>query len=287
MKTLNIKDYEVKIIKELRDEEDFLNFLEIEGGIKIDFSREEEVLVETKKNEYFSEEIVPEYLEEISHYLPITKEEEAELLGSLEEEESRERLIVGYLREAAKLSLDYLKSGIDYMDLIQEGSVSIIKSIDEYRVIYGDFSDYMRASIIRALVLFLEMRLEDVKSSYVSYFSRKKEELIEHEIVSEIEADEDMENEEDEEDEFKILGSSEEIKDKIARIAKVSIWDIPNKIGKQEIEIIDYYYGLVGDKRESLFEIEEKMKLSRGEGESIFTKSLEKISTGGGRLFKI
>ncbi|MBC2856376.1 MAG: sigma-70 family RNA polymerase sigma factor [Cetobacterium sp.] len=287
MKTLNIKDYEVKIIKELRDEEDFLNFLEIEGGIKIDFSREEEVLVETKKNEYFSEEIVPEYLEEISHYLPITKEEEAELLGSLEEEESRERLIVGYLREAAKLSLDYLKSGIDYMDLIQEGSVSIIKSIDEYRVIYGDFSDYMRASIIRALVLFLEMRLEDVKSSYVSYFSRKKEELIEHEIVSEIEADEDMENEEDEEDEFKILGSSEEIKDKIEKIAKVNIWMIPNKINQQEKEIIDYYYGLIGDKRESLFEIENKMNLTRGEGEIIFTKALERISTGGGRLFKI
>ena len=52
-------------------------------------------------------------------------------------------------------------------------------------------------------------------------------------------------------------------------------------------EILKRYYGLVGNKRESLFEIENELGLKRGEGEKLFEEATTKISLGGGRTLKI
>lgn len=291
MMELNIEDYELKIIEELQDENDFFKFLDENGGIKLNFQRKNDIPVEKNGNNYFSEDIVLEYLEQISHYLPLNQEEVKELLSTIEEEDSRDKIIMGYLRDVARVALGYLRSGIDYMELIQEGSIAIIGGLEDYKVNYGEFNDYMIAYITRNMILDVNDRLTDTKNGYMAYFNNKKHQLLEHEIVNELEEEElDEELDIDEEiieDENKLLSSEEEINKKIAILNGITLQTLPSKLTLEEKNIIELYYGIVGDKRESLLEIEDKLSIPRGEGEKKFMAALEKLASGGGRLFRI
>ena len=170
-------------------------------------------------------------------------------------------------------------AGIDYLDLIQEGNIGIIKALEEYRPSNGDVLDYIKLWARREMVFFVDEKVETEKYMYKGYFSKRREELLEHEIVAELE--------DETEEEVSLEEKSEVIEEKMNEVEKLDYTSVYKKISHLEEEVLKRYYGLVGEKRESLFEIENALDLKRGEGEQIFEEALTKISLGGGRSLKI
>lgn len=277
---MKVKIFEKEILKNCIDDKDFVKFLKENLNLKleletVDIRKEEKV----EENSYVVEGIVGEYLEEISYITPLSKEELATILDTLDEEESSHRLIESNLREVANIAFDYLIAGVDYLDLIQEGNIGVIKALEEYRPSNGDILEYLKLWARREMILFVDEKVETEKHMYKSYFSKRKDELIEHEIVAELE--------EETIDEMPLEEKSEMIEEKINEVEKLDYSSVPKKLSHLEEEILKKYYGLVGDKRESLFEIENTLDLKRGEGEQLFEEALTKISLGGGRSLKI
>lgn len=277
---MKVKIFEKEILKNCIDDKDFVKFLKENLNLKleletVDIRKEEKV----EENSYVVEGIVGEYLEEISYITPLSKEELATILDTLDEEESSHRLIESNLREVANIAFDYLIAGVDYLDLIQEGNIGVIKALEEYRPSNGDILEYLKLWARREMILFVDEKVETEKHMYKSYFSKRKDELIEHEIVAELE--------EETIDEMPLEEKSEIIEEKINEVEKLDYSSVPKKLSHLEEEILKKYYGLVGDKRESLFEIENTLDLKRGEGEQLFEEALTKISLGGGRSLKI
>lgn len=277
---MKVREFEKEILANCIEDKDFIKFLKSNPGLKlelesVDIRKEEKV----EENSYVVEGIVGEYLEEISYIQPLSKEEINDLMETLDEEESSHKLVEGNLREVANIAFDYLIAGIDYLDLIQEGNIGVIKALEEYRPSNGDVLEYIKLWIRREMLLFIDERVETEKYMYKGYFAKRKEELIEHEIVAELE--------EEQVDEIPLDEKSEIIEEKINEVEKLDFTSVPKKLSQVEEEILKRYYGLVGDKRESLFEIENELDLKRGEGEPLFEEALTKISLGGGRSLKI
>ncbi|MCQ8211253.1 sigma-70 family RNA polymerase sigma factor [Cetobacterium somerae] len=275
---MKIREFEKEILKNCIEDKDFIKFLKQNSALKLEFEnidiRKEE---KVEDNSYVVEGIVGEYLEEISYIQPLSKEEISNLLETLDEEESVHKLVEGNLREVANIAFDYLIAGIDYLDLIQEGNIGVIKALEEYRPSNGDVLEYIKLWVRREMILFIDEKVETEKYMYKGYFSKRKEELLEHEIVAELEED----------DEIPLDEKSEIIEEKINEVEKLDFTSVPKKLSQMEEEILKRYYGLIGEKRESLFEIENELDLKRGEGEILFEEALTKISLGGGRSLKI
>ncbi|MGL5545309.1 MAG: sigma factor [Cetobacterium sp.] len=278
---MKVRAFEKEILTNCIEDKDFIKFLKENPGLKleienIDVRKEEKV----EDNNYVVEGIVAEYLEEISYIQHLQKEEIEKLLETLDEEESLHALTEGNLREVANIAFDYLIAGIDYLDLMQEGSIGIIKALDEYRPSNGELLEYLKLWIRREMLLFVDEKVETEKYMYKGYFLKRKEEVLEHEIVAELEEDEEVETISSEE-------RSEIIEEKINELQKLDYTSVPKKISHTAEEILKRFYGLIGEKRESLFEIENALDLKRGEGEQLFEEALTKISLGGGRSLKI
>ena len=142
---MKIKAFEKEILEKCIDDKDCVRFLKVNSNLKleletVDIRKEEKV----EENSYVVEGIVGEYLEEISYIQPLSKEELKTTLETLDEEESAHRLIESNLREVANIAFDYLIAGIDYLDLIQEGNIGVIKALEEYRPSNGDILEYIK-----------------------------------------------------------------------------------------------------------------------------------------------
>ncbi|MEG2696061.1 MAG: sigma-70 family RNA polymerase sigma factor [Cetobacterium sp.] len=281
---MKLTDFEQQVLLKYKNDEDFIKFLKENPGLSlelptVDLRKEEKV----EENNYVVESVTTEYLEEISHIQQLSKEEVAELLESLDEEESVHALVEGNLREVANIAFDYLVSGIDYLDLIQEGNIGVIKALDSYRPSNGDVLSYIKLWIRKEMLFFVDEKVQTEKYMYKGYFLKRQEELIEHEIVAELE-------EEDSEDPMEELSQEEKseiIGEKIASLEDINISTLPKKMSHTEEDILKRFFGLIGEKRESLFEIENSLDLKRGEGEKLFEIAITKLSLGGGRSLKI
>jgi RNA polymerase sigma-32 factor len=110
-------------------------------------------------------EVVPvtalqQYLAEVRRYPYLTKEEELRLFEEYHAHGSREaavKLILSNLRVAVSIASEYLHTGADHMDLIQEGNVGLmqaIKKFDPTRNVrfYAYAAWWARAYILRYLL---------------------------------------------------------------------------------------------------------------------------------------
>lgn len=269
-------EFEKKML-ECRDEKAFLDFIKDHKNLRleidnVDIRKEENI----EENSYMTEESLIEYLEEISYIKQLSEKDVENIITTLDEEESIERLIYGNLRENANIAFDYLYEGIDYLDLVQEGTIAIAQGIENYKNSYGDIMEYLKLWIRRAMLLFVEDRINSDKMMYQSYFTHRKEELLEHEIVNELEGSEEEE-----------IENTKEIDKKIAEVAEIELENLKKKLNYKEEVILKKYYGLIGEKRESLFEIENDLELERGEGEKLFESAIMKITLVGGKIIKL
>lgn len=60
---------------------------------------------------------------------------------------------------------------------------------------------------------------------------------------------------------------------------------LKNRLSTRQIEVLNYYFGFGVDRRYSIFEIEEKLGINKGEGEVIFEQALLILSTMEGKMF--
>ncbi len=75
------------------------------------------------------------YLAEIRRYPFLSKEEELQLFHEYQTQGSREaavRLILANLRVSVAIAAEYLHTGADHMDLIQEGNVGLMQAIKKF-----------------------------------------------------------------------------------------------------------------------------------------------------------
>ena len=151
--------YQSKIIKG-NYEEIFNNILLIStietycdiNGIEIKFEEEKDI------NDYYDSNDVNTYLREVSKIPLLTKEEEKELAYKIGEGDTKAKdlFIESNLRLVISIAKKYLGRGLQFLDLIQEGNLGLIKAVERFDITKEHkFSTYatwwIRQAIIRAI----------------------------------------------------------------------------------------------------------------------------------------
>jgi RNA polymerase primary sigma factor len=98
------------------------------------------------------------YFQQIKHSRLLTFDEELELSRRIQDgdEEARQRLIESNLRLVVKIAKGYLATDVQFLDLIQEGNLGLIKAAAKYdyrkKVRFSTYAAWwIRQSIVRAL----------------------------------------------------------------------------------------------------------------------------------------
>lgn len=234
MDKINVMDFEKKVVKQYFNDEDFFKFLEEKKELVLDYSKLALKELEDEDLDILGEESVIDYLEEIASITP-------------NENPEGEDFIVQNLPLVASIAFNYLREGVAYLDVVQEGTMGLIKGIENYNgEKHGDFENYKKYWIIREIVLFINNKITDIKNEFKSFFKDKREKLME-------------------------------------KLTEFS--SLKNRLSSRQIEVLNYYFGFGVERRFSIFEIEEKLGIEKGKGEIIFEQALLILSTMEGKMF--
>ena len=147
----------VLILDELSDEEDD-HLLNDENSDDIDSDEKPETLDLTVPDGISTEDPVRMYLKEIGKVPLLSMEDEIELAKKMSEgdEEARQKLTEANLRLVVSIAKRYLGRGMQFLDLIQEGNMGLIKAVEKFDYTKGyKFSTYatwwIKQSITRAI----------------------------------------------------------------------------------------------------------------------------------------
>ncbi|MHD0319175.1 sigma-70 family RNA polymerase sigma factor [Fusobacterium sp. THCT1E2] len=283
MQKLSIKELEKEIIVNYKDDDDFREFLDDNLDKELNFDNHYTGSKELEDMDEFAEETVIDYLEELSNMEVISDEEENNYLKDINES-VKEKIIVKNLNEVASIAFNYVKTGIAYMDVVQEGTVGLIKAVDYYDPDKnGDFKNYSKYWIAREIVLYIESKVADIRNEFKNFFKNKKENFGKehhHDHDEEHQHDEVYLKEED------ILPTIESIEKREKMVEKrIDFFTLENRLSERQIEVLNYYFGFGKNKRFSIFEIEDVLKLESGQGEELFQSALLILSTVEGKMF--
>lgn len=259
---MTLENFEKLVFEKYRDDNDFAEFLKENPDFKLELERENEFLAEEEfEDEEMSGDLALNYLEEINLEEHISDEEMETLLEQLDDESTREKIVVDSLVMSARLGLYFCRQGIEYLELVQEGTMGAIKALNNYTFDAGSFKRYLALWIGREMALAVEEKFEQTKTEFMYYMTKTD---MEHMEITE-----------------------EEKEKKIKAVEETAIENIPFKLGEKEIKIIEMYFGLEGDKRYSIYDIEKELSLVKDMGEGAFCNALAKISSMSGRMFVI
>ena len=78
--------------------------------------------------------ILETYLRDISRYQPLTQEQELTLANRARQgdADARNQLIQANLRMVVNIARQYLRPGVEMLDLIQEGNIGLIQAVDKF-----------------------------------------------------------------------------------------------------------------------------------------------------------
>ncbi len=273
MEKINVLDFEKQVIKRYLDDEEFLKFIDenAKRELVLDYTALPLKELEEEDLEILGEESVVDYLEEVASIIP-------------KEELEGDDFVVQNLPFVASIAFYHLREGIAYLDVVQEGTMGLIKGIEAYNgEIHGDFDNYKKYWIVREMIIFIHKKLLDVKNEFKKFFKDKREnfgkDLKEEEIEEKNDNSEVYLKEED------LLPNIEAI-DKRERMMErtLDLSFLKNRLSLRQIEVLNHYFGFGVEKRFSIFEIEEKLNLNKGEGETIFEQALLILSTMEGKI---
>ena len=116
-------------------------------------------IAEQKEKSYTSTDSVKFYFDNIRRYPLLTPNEEKELADKIGrgDAEARNRMIISNLRLVVNIAKRYLYRGLPLQDLIEEGNIGLIKSVERFKGSKGcKFSTYatywIRQSVERAII---------------------------------------------------------------------------------------------------------------------------------------
>ena len=125
-----------------------------------------------------------QFLAEVRRYPYLTKEEELQLFQEYHTHGSREaavRLIMANLRVSVSIAAEYLHTGADHMDLIQEGNVGLMHAIKKFDPsknvrFYAYAAWWSRAYILRYLLhTFRLVKVGTTQDQRKLFYNLKKE----------------------------------------------------------------------------------------------------------------
>ncbi|MFA6754489.1 MAG: sigma-70 family RNA polymerase sigma factor, partial [Candidatus Dojkabacteria bacterium] len=147
-----------EIFKRVQDED--IEVLEPEEEVKVDntMTLEKKIRILKTIQSNLSTDAIRSYLFEIGKIPLLTKEEEVILGKRIEQDndEARQLLTTANLRLVVSIAKKYSKSGLELLDLIQEGNVGLMKAVEKFDYHKGfKFSTYatwwIRQAITRAI----------------------------------------------------------------------------------------------------------------------------------------
>ena len=129
-----------------------------ENGISIKSGADDDETLEKIMNEVNVDDSVKMYLKDIGRVALLTSDEEKELAQRMAEgdEEAKNRLSEANLRLVVSIAKRYVGRGLQFLDLIQEGNLGLIKAVEKFDYTKGfKFSTYatwwIRQAITRAI----------------------------------------------------------------------------------------------------------------------------------------
>jgi len=289
---LKQRDFEELLLHRRFSDDEYFQYLQENSLPDIEFEVTDENVAIEKKDFTLLESSVLEYIEELCSY------------DSDHISEEREAHIALEMKKVLYYAFFYFKEGISYMDLVQEGIVGLMKGIDRQ-------SEKLDFWIIREIFLFVYSEIQDLKFGFKNFLKGKREEAEhhhghehhhhhdeghecscghnsneEHECCGKHHHGEEEEEVLDKNQILEKLLKSNAAIDEMEQIIEESLdfHHIKNRLYTIEIEVLNYYFGLLTEKRYSIFEIEEKFQLKKDHAQNIFENAMYKLSTLKGKL---
>ena len=315
----------LRIEKADLDDEDYEKLIEgaLRDDIKIihDTEEEKEDINEVHFEDYYTQDIINQYFHDISAYDLLKKEDETTLITKAKsgDNEAKEMVIMSNLRLVAKIALHYCKSGVYYLDLIQEGTIGLITAIDKFDVSKGyKFSTYATWWIKKEIIDALKKKVNMIKIPNYIYLMNKKNQIFEEEFMNKMgrkpnvdevsnaleicEADivrvkkaVDMNlmnlkygevKEDDENIDIKDYSTINEIDSAINDLQQRNrVSTLLNKLNVREKRIIEMYYGLSEEGRYTFKEIGKELNISAERVRVLKERALGKLRYVGERLW--
>ncbi len=149
--------------------------------------KEELIIEEDEEYDSYSVDMIKQYFNEISQYEYLTYERELELLKRMKEgdTEAEEILVTSNLRLVAKIAMEYAKSGFYFLDLVQDGTIGLIKSIKKFNIESGyRLATYATWWIKKEIMDSLKEKINLIKIPNYILLTYHKISLAEKKIVS-------------------------------------------------------------------------------------------------------
>ena len=280
---------------------------------------EEEIVMEISPEDYV-EDSVKSYLREIGRYPLLTEEEEKELTVQMKngDEEAKQKLITSNLRLVVSIAKPYIRNELEFLDLIQEGNMGLIKAIEKFDINKGcKISTYAtrwnRQGITRAIAdksrtIRIPVHMLEIMNRFVRMSKKLTLELGREPSVEEISKALDIEVERaneivqysqttksldetvGEEEDGRLLDfvadTETEGPEKVAerKILQEEIKDIlDNVLTERESRVIRARFGMDDGIPKTLEEIGQKLNVTRERIRQIEAKALRKLRRVAGR----
>ncbi|MCK5779795.1 MAG: hypothetical protein KAH04_02185 [Psychrilyobacter sp.] len=271
-KIITMKEFEE--ISEILNIEGFKNKVALKKILNIDELEGRVTNFDQENMGTFHETTVETYLKEISSTKAIKSERVGELLKEIKlgDEFAREELLEGILKSIARIALIYNKLGVSYMDLVQDGLIGVINGINFYdEKLNIDPLIYLELWCKYQIIQSTKTSMEELKLAIITYLKNEKVEIykarnsgvfdekdMEEKLGITLEEYKNLQKIDGygfiigETDKESLEGNKtiEEVDKEIARIEKTMlVSNIVNKFSKEEIKIIEMFYGLSGKRK--------------------------------------
>jgi len=239
------------------------------------------------------------YFKDVNKYPLLTKEQEEEaiLKAKFGDLQARDLLVISNLRFVVSVAKKFIVPGVTIEDLIQEGNIGLLKSIDRFDPSKGvKFLSYAVWWIKQNIYHYLNengrlirLPLNRIRGN-AKYIKEKDKLLVEYGYSSEPEDLEEYSeliqvNLDDKyDDSLSLLEAVEDTNsitpdfDIILESFKVEILDMLSMLEKREAEILKLYYGIGIDRPRTLDEIGEVFSLTRERIRQIKELTLNRVS---------